>query len=263
MNLGRWRGGRSSDSDGRSLHNAGLGQPAGPRHSMALNGVGRRTPAWARLNQVEGGDSRRTGPSRTMIQDVPLEVGHVYVPTDTCNGTILQRFVTLLYIRIELNRLHIRFPVHPMVIASDTIAHSCGKPRIRSNTHPVRADDPSALPPRPPRAPRCQARNPSQHLRVSIQVRLPLAIRFRMAKPAELGWIGPRCQARAGCGRLARTRCRADASRATSSLPSRLAALHRDRAPLTKDGVPQHRRATNPGHPSQSRPWPSESIPAI
>ena len=29
------------------------------------------------VDRVEGGDSRRTGPSRTMIQDVPLEVGHV------------------------------------------------------------------------------------------------------------------------------------------------------------------------------------------
>ncbi len=35
-------------------------------------------------------DTRRTGPSLTMIQVVPLEVGHVYVPTDNNNGTILQ-----------------------------------------------------------------------------------------------------------------------------------------------------------------------------
>jgi hypothetical protein len=134
MNPGRWRGCRSSDSHGRSLHIAGLGQPAGPRHSTALNRVGGRTPAWARLNRVEGGDSWRTGPSRTMIQDVQLEVGNVYVPTDNSNGTILQRFATLLYIRIESNRLHTRFPVHSMVITSDTISHSCGKPRMRPNT---------------------------------------------------------------------------------------------------------------------------------
>jgi hypothetical protein len=83
VNPGLWRGARSSDSDGWGLHMAGSGQPAGPRRSTALtrNRVGRRTPAWARLNRVEGGDSRRTGPSRTMTQDVPLEVGHVYVPT--------------------------------------------------------------------------------------------------------------------------------------------------------------------------------------
>ena len=120
----------------RSLHIAGLGQPAGPRHSTALNRVGRRTLAWTRLNRVEGEDSWRTGPSRTMIQDVPLEVGHVYVPTDNSNGTISQRFVTLLYIRIESNRLHTRFPVHSMVITSDTIAHSCGKPSIRPSSTP-------------------------------------------------------------------------------------------------------------------------------
>ncbi len=137
MNPGRWRGGRSSDSDGRSLHIAGLGQvsgqPAGPRHSTALNAVGRRTPAWARLNRVEGGDSLRTGPSRTMIQDELLEVGHVYMPTDNNSGTLSQRFVSLLYIRIESNQLHTRFLVHSMQKTSDTIARSCGKLSIRSN----------------------------------------------------------------------------------------------------------------------------------
>jgi hypothetical protein len=60
-----------------------------------------------------------------MIQDVPLEVGHVYVPTDNSNvsETISQRIVTLLYIRIESNRLHIQFPVQSSVITSDTIDH--------------------------------------------------------------------------------------------------------------------------------------------
>ena len=37
----------------------------------------KRDAGRARLDRVEGGDSRRTGPSRPMIQDVPLEVGHV------------------------------------------------------------------------------------------------------------------------------------------------------------------------------------------
>jgi hypothetical protein len=54
---GRWRGDRSSDSDGRSLHIAGLGQPAsaGPCNSTGLSRVGRRTQAsaWARLNLIE------------------------------------------------------------------------------------------------------------------------------------------------------------------------------------------------------------------
>ncbi len=46
VNPGRKRGGRSSDSDGRSLHIAGPGQQTGPRHSTAPDGVERRTPAW-------------------------------------------------------------------------------------------------------------------------------------------------------------------------------------------------------------------------
>jgi hypothetical protein len=37
----------------------------------------KRDAGRARLDRVEGGDSRRTGPSRPTIQDVPLEVGHV------------------------------------------------------------------------------------------------------------------------------------------------------------------------------------------
>ena len=53
----------------------------------------KRDAGWARLDRVEGGDSRRTGPSRTTIQDVLLEVGHASVPTDNGNGTIPQRFV--------------------------------------------------------------------------------------------------------------------------------------------------------------------------
>jgi hypothetical protein len=47
------------------------------------------------------------GQSRT-IQDVQLEVGHAYMPTDNGNDTISQRCVTL-YVRIESNRLHIDF----------------------------------------------------------------------------------------------------------------------------------------------------------
>ena len=36
--------GKSSDSDGRSLHIAGLGQRPVPRHSTTLNGVRRGAP---------------------------------------------------------------------------------------------------------------------------------------------------------------------------------------------------------------------------
>jgi hypothetical protein len=70
-----------------------------------------RTPAWARLNRVDGGESRRTRPSRTTIQHVPLEVVRAYVPTDNGDGTIPQRFVTIRYIRIESNRQRIDFRV--------------------------------------------------------------------------------------------------------------------------------------------------------
>ncbi len=38
-----------------------------------------------RLDRVEGGDSQRTGPSRTTVQDVPLSVGNA---TFDGNGTI-------------------------------------------------------------------------------------------------------------------------------------------------------------------------------
>ncbi len=54
----------------------------------------------ARLDRVEGGDSRRTGPGRPTIRDVPLEVGHVSVPTDKGNGTT-QRFDSPLKVRVE------------------------------------------------------------------------------------------------------------------------------------------------------------------
>ena len=63
----------------------------------------------ARLDRVEGGDSRRTGPSRTTTQDVPLEVGHASVPTDNGNGTIPQRFDTPFKERVESSKD--RFPV--------------------------------------------------------------------------------------------------------------------------------------------------------
>jgi hypothetical protein len=74
--MNRLRCGRSSDSDGRSLHIAGLGQPAGRRQLDCSEWSKERGAGRARLDWVEGGDSRRTGPSRTKIQDVRLEVGH-------------------------------------------------------------------------------------------------------------------------------------------------------------------------------------------
>jgi hypothetical protein len=62
----RLRCGRSSDSDGRSLHIAGLGQSAGPRHSTAPNGVRRGTPAgrgWTGSKaETRGGPGHRAEP---------------------------------------------------------------------------------------------------------------------------------------------------------------------------------------------------------
>jgi hypothetical protein len=45
------------------------------------------------------------------------KVGHVSLPKDNCNRTIPQRFVTLLYIRIQSNQLY--FDLIAMIITSD------------------------------------------------------------------------------------------------------------------------------------------------
>ncbi len=70
--MSRLRCGRNTNSDGQDLRFAGLVQHAGPHHSTAPMEQGERCRS-GRLDWVEGGDSRRTGPSRTTIQDVPLE----------------------------------------------------------------------------------------------------------------------------------------------------------------------------------------------
>ena len=72
--MNRLRCGRSSDSDGRDLRFAGHGR-------YNLQGNITRLPPWgkerdfgqARLDRAEGGEPLRTGPGRTMSQDVPLE----------------------------------------------------------------------------------------------------------------------------------------------------------------------------------------------
>jgi hypothetical protein len=72
--MNRLRCGRSSDSDGRSLN---LDRTTCRAASLDCSEwSGERDTGRGRLDQVEGGDSRRTGPSRITIQDVPLEVGH-------------------------------------------------------------------------------------------------------------------------------------------------------------------------------------------
>ena len=71
--MNRLRCGRSSDSDGGSLHTDGPGQPTCQAASLDCSGWSEeRNAGRARLVRVEGGDLLRTGPSRTTIQDVPL-----------------------------------------------------------------------------------------------------------------------------------------------------------------------------------------------
>jgi hypothetical protein len=61
--IDRLRSGQRSDSESRSLRTAGLGQPAGQRHSPAPTGVRRGTSDGHGLDRVEsGGDKGK--PSR-------------------------------------------------------------------------------------------------------------------------------------------------------------------------------------------------------
>ncbi len=55
---------------------------------------------------VEGGDLRRTGPSRTTIQDVPLGVGNA---TSDGNGATEIATIRYSFMRIESNRDGIDF----------------------------------------------------------------------------------------------------------------------------------------------------------
>jgi len=100
--MNRLRRGRSSDSDGRSLRIAGPEHHAGPRRSTAPEGSKERVAARARLDRAESRGLRRTGPSRTTIQDVPLEVGHATVPAANCNGIFPVTALTL--VRAERDR---------------------------------------------------------------------------------------------------------------------------------------------------------------
>jgi hypothetical protein len=129
--------GQSSDSDGRSLHIAGLGQPAGRRHSTAPNGVRRGAPAgragrgWTGSKVETRGGPGRAG-RRSKMYSWKLVTDSRSVPTDNSNGTIQQRFVTLLEKdRAESSAQFI--PVQATMNTLDTSACSCrGKPGIRS-----------------------------------------------------------------------------------------------------------------------------------
>jgi hypothetical protein len=102
--MDRQRSGQSSDSESRSLRTAGLGQPAGPRHSAAPfacsywseeGDVGRTL-----LDRVEG-DGEDGKPGRTgRIQDMPLReflVCAVRALALTPRDLISHRFTLSLY----------------------------------------------------------------------------------------------------------------------------------------------------------------------
>jgi len=95
---------RSSDSDGRSLRIAGPEHHAGPRRSTAPEGSKERVAARARLDRVESRGLRRTGPSRTTVQDVPLEVGHATVPAGNGNGIFPVTVLTLFRAKRDRDR---------------------------------------------------------------------------------------------------------------------------------------------------------------
>ena len=95
--MNRLRCGRSSDLDGRSLHIAGPGQHAGPRHSTAPNGVRRGTRAgrcWTGSKAETRGGPSRAG-RRSKMYRWRLVTSQCQQTTVT--ETIPQRFVTLLY----------------------------------------------------------------------------------------------------------------------------------------------------------------------
>ncbi len=64
--MNRLRCGRSSDSDGRSLHRW-TGTTCRAASLDCSEWSGKRDTGRARMDRVEGGDSRRTGPSRTTM----------------------------------------------------------------------------------------------------------------------------------------------------------------------------------------------------
>jgi hypothetical protein len=83
--MNRLRCGQSSESDGQSLHIAGLGQPAGLRHSTAPNGA-RSGCGWTgSKEETRGGPGHRAEPD----DDPRCTVGgwSRSVPTDNGNGT--------------------------------------------------------------------------------------------------------------------------------------------------------------------------------
>ena len=72
------------------------------RVARLLQGSKERVAGRARLDRAESGGSRRTGPSRTTIQDVPFEVGRATVPA--ANGNSILPVTALNLFRAERDR---------------------------------------------------------------------------------------------------------------------------------------------------------------
>ncbi len=84
--MDRLRCGRSTDSDGRSLRIAGPERRAGAGPLDCSGRSEEGDAGRARLDRVEGRDSRRTGPSRTSMQDVPLGANGTPMPVTGAIG---------------------------------------------------------------------------------------------------------------------------------------------------------------------------------
>ena len=129
--MNRLRCGRSSDSDGRSLHIAGPGQHAGPRHSTAPDGARRGTPAgrgWTRPKAETHG-----GPGRAGQQPKMCRWKLVTLQCQQTTVTELFRNDSTLLLRKESNRARIDFRSSVMENTLDTFAHSCDNQLSRSN----------------------------------------------------------------------------------------------------------------------------------
>ena len=131
--MNRLRCGRSSDSDDRSLHIAGPGQHAGPRHSTAPDGARRGTPAGRGWTGSKA--ETRGGPGRAGQRPKMYRWKLVTLQCQQTTVTELFRNDSTLLLRKESNRgkIDFRSSVMEITVTLDTSAHSCDIQRRRSN----------------------------------------------------------------------------------------------------------------------------------